>query len=397
MGPITFVAPYYYNTVWYFALLLLTWAVVIYYLGSGDQKLLLSDGHDASQGFAIFLSLTIIYYLGLRPIYRDFVDMKMYAESYKLFAPNFSYDWPSLGTEWLWIDLFAFFNHHGFTVYEFFLFVEFVYVSGMLVSASLVTRNNLLMTMMFMITSFSFLSFGENGIRNGMACSVLMAGICLLPRKGSMNRILAFLLMFLAMGIHRSSMLPILASIASLYFVKDTKTALRFWIASIGISLVAGPLMEQFFASLGFDDRMERYTSVDQASLEATFSKTGFRWDFMLYSLFPVIMIWYVTLHRKFRDKTYNIIAITYLLCNAFWLMVIRAAFSNRFAYLSWFIYPLVIAYPLLRMNLWKDQDRRTAIILFLYSGFAFFMFFIYYFGTSGFKGFQLYWWRRGG
>ena len=372
MSPITLVAPYYYNTVWYIVLLLFTWALIIYYIGSGEQKLLLSDGHNHSQELAVVMSMLIIYYLGLRPIYRDFVDMKMYAESYRLFAWNFNYLWPS-----------------------FFFFVELIYVTGMLISAWIVTRNNLLMTMMFMITSFSFLSFGENGIRNGMACSLLLIGICLLTQEGNGKKFWAYFFMVLAMGVHRSSMLPIVSSIASVYFIKDTKTAMRFWIASFGISLVAGPLMEQFFASLGFDDRMEKYTSTDQATMESTFSRTGFRWDFMLYSAFPVLMIWYTTIYRKFRDKTYNVIAITYLLCNSFWLMVIRAAYSNRFAYLSWFIYPLVIAYPLLRMNLWKDQDRRTAITLFFYSGFVFFMFFIYYFGTSGFKGFQLYWWRK--
>jgi hypothetical protein len=395
MSPITFVAPYYYNTVWYFALLLFTWAIVIYYIGSGEQKLLRSEGTDASQAFAVLLTFVVIYYIGLRPIHADFVDMKMYAESYRRFAPSMTFQWPSLRKEWLWVDLFVFFNHNGFTVYSFFLFVEFIYVIGMLICAVIVTRNNLLMTMMFMITSFSFLSFGENGIRNGLACSLLMVGICLLPSEKKSNKIWALLLMYLAMGIHRSSMLPIVASLSSLYLIKDTKTALRFWVASVGISLVAGPLMEQFFTALGFDDRMEQYTRTDQATMESTFSRTGFRWDFMLYSAFPVVMIWYVTIHRKFRDKAYNVLAITYLLCNAFWLMVIRAAFSNRFAYLSWFIYPLVIAYPLLRMNLWKDQDRRTAILLFFYSGFEFFMFFIYYFGTTGFKGFQLYWWRK--
>lgn len=395
MSPITFVAPYYYNTVWYFALLIFTWALVIYYIGSGEQRMLRSDGGDASQGVAIILTFIIIYYLGLRPIYRDFVDMKMYAESYRLFAPYYVYKWPSLGSEWLWNNLFAFFSKNNYSIHSFFLFVEFIYVIGMLVSSWILTRNNLLMSMMFMITSFSFLSFGENGIRNGLACSILMVGISLLSKNDNKKLFWALILMFLAMGVHRSSMLPIVASLASLYVIKDTKTAMRFWIASFGISLVAGPLMEQFFASLGFDDRMEQYTSVDQATMESTFSRTGFRWDFMLYSAFPVIMIWYVTIYRKFRDKTYNVIAITYLLCNAFWLMVIRAAYSNRFAYLSWFLYPIVVAYPLLRMNLWKDQDRRTAIILFLYSGFEFFMFFIYYFGTTGFKGFQLYWWRK--
>ena len=127
---------------------------------------------------------------------------------------------------------------------------------------------------------------------------------------------------------------------------------------------------------------------------ENLFSHVGFRWDFLLYSGFGTAMVWYVTRYRRFTDRAYIIIANTYLLCNAFWIMVIRSSFSNRFAYLSWFIYPLVMAYPLLRMNLWKDQDRKTALIFFLYSGFTFFMFFIFYFGTgNGFRGFNQYWW----
>lgn len=395
MGPITFVEPYYYNTVWYFFLLIISWATVIYYLGSGDQKMLESDGHDASKGFAVMLAFLVIYFLGLRPIYSDFVDMRSYAHMYNNLADNYIYALPSLSAEWLWNNVMVFFRHNGFTVYEFFLFIEFVYVIGMLISAILLTRNNLWMCMLFMYTSFSFTSFAENGIRNGMSCSVLLIGICLLTDNRTSRKLWAFIFMFLAMGIHRSSILPIAAALASTYAIKDTKNALRFWLLSIAISLVAGPLMEQFFASLGFDDRMTTYTQVDESAKEATFSKTGFRWDFFLYSVFPVIMIWYITKYRRFNDKTFNILAITYLLANSFWLMVIRAAYSNRFAYLSWFIYPLVIAYPLLRMNIWKDQDRRTALILFAYSGFMFFMFFIYYFGTTGFKGFDQYWWRK--
>ena len=199
------------------------------------------------------------------------------------------------------------------------------------------------------------------------------------------------------MGIHRSTALPSAAAIASLYFVKDTKTAIRFWIASIAISLVAGPLVERLFAALGFDDRMSNYASINQEEgAMDQFSQSGFRWDFLFYSSGAVAMVWYVTRYRKFKDSVYTIFANSYILCNAFWIMVIRSAFSNRFAYLSWFLYPVVMAYPLLRMNLWKDQDRRTALIFFLYSGFTLFMFFIFYFGTSnGFRGFDLYWYKR--
>lgn len=89
----------------------------------------------------------------------------------------------------------------------------------------------------------------------------------------------------------------------------------------------------------------------------------------------PVLMTWFVTVKRQFRDRTFNILAITYILCNSFWVMVIRAAFSNRFAYLSWFLYPIIIAYPLLRFRIWKDQGNKAALILFLYAGFTYFMF----------------------
>ena len=199
-------------------------------------------------------------------------------------------------------------------------------------------------------------------------------------------------LMLLALFIHRSSMLPSVMALTSLFYLKDTKVALRFWYASIVLSLFAGPAFEHFFASLGFDDRMSAYTA-EGSSDGLLYS--GFRFDFLFYSAFPVWMIWYVTQRRKFNNPEYSVYANTYLLCNAFWILVIRASFSNRFAYLSWFLYPLVIAYPLMRMNLWKDQDRKTAIIFFFYTGFTFFMFFVYYFGTTGFRGFDQYWWRN--
>lgn len=392
MNAISFIDAFYFTTYWNVFLLILTWAVVLYYIGSGGQKILRMDEGSPSQGFAVFFAIAITFFIGLRPMYKDFTDMKMYAWAYDHNTGVF--EMPSLSAEWLWNDSMTLFKVLGFNIHEFFLFVAFVYIMGMLVSGVLVTRRNLFMCMMFMITSFSFFSFGSNGIRSGMSCSIAMVAICLLAREPE-KKVLPIFLMALAMGVHRSTMLPIASCFAAIYFIKDPKIALRFWLISIVISLVAGPFVEQFFAALGFDDRMTKYTTTSEEFKSEAFSQTGFRWDFLLYSAFPVLMVWYVTVHRKFNDQTFNIIAITYLLSNAFWIMVIRAAFSNRFAYLSWFIYPLVMAYPLLRMNLWEDQDRKTSLILFAYSGFLFFMFFIYYFGTTGFKGFDLYWWRK--
>ncbi len=393
MQPNSFLSPWYYATAYYIFLLLLTWMTVLYYVGSNRQKVLYSEG-SPMQGVALLMTISLIFFLGLRPNSPIFGDMGLYRHTYNYYILEYS---PvNLRTEWLWDNLMFFCKSLGFNHFEFFLTVEFGYFFGMFICAFLLMRRNLWIAMLFFCTALSCYSYGTNGIRNGLSCSIELVAIALLCLERT-KRVGALFLMFLAFSIHRSIMLPTAAAIASVYFIKDTKTALRFWVASIFISLAAGPLVESFFAALGFDDRMSQYSSANATEQsQSQFSQSGFRWDFLFYSMFPVVFTWYLTQRRRFNDSVFNIIANTYLLCNAFWIMVIRSSYSNRFAYLSWFIYPIVIAYPLLRMNIWKDQDRRTALILFFYSGFTFFMFFVYYFGTGvGFNGFNQYWWRN--
>lgn len=393
MQAIDFVDSWYYGTTYHVFLLLLSWFTVIYYIGSGGQKLLRSQGNPM-QGVALLLTVLMIVFLGLRPDGPAFVDSSSYRDTYIFLVQEGEYDPISFHSEWLWQNMTVFFKTIGLNYHEYFLIVEFFYLGGMFLVSLLLLRNNLWMAMLFFFTAFSTYSYGINGIRNGMACSIELIAVALI----AINRKYwpaTLLLSFLAMGIHRSTMLPTAAVLASAFVIKEPKIAIRFWLIAIAISLIGGPYVAQFFASLGFDDRMNEYTSNIQEEDAITGISTSFRWDFLFYSIWPVIITWYLTMHRKFNDKTFNVIASTYILCNAFWIMVIRASFSNRFAYLSWFLYPLVIAYPFFRMNLWKDQDRKTALIFFLYSGFEFFMFFIYYFGTiSGFRGFNQYWWR---
>jgi hypothetical protein len=390
MEPIEFIKPWYYSTAFYFLFLVLSWGTILYYLGSNSQKILHSEG-SPSQGAAFFLTLLMSFYLGLRQIARDFGDTASYASNFRHLD---EYSPVNFRTEWLWQNIQYFFKSVlGMNVHDFFVFVALVFFFGMFICSLILTRKNLWLAMLFFFTALQTFTYGTNGIRNGMALSMVLVSIALLAEYGKSRQFLAAIIMILALFIHRSSMLPSLSAFISLYFIKDTKLGLRFWLVSIAVSLLAGPLVTQFFAALGFDDRMTTYSQMEAS--EEIFSHTGFRWDFLLYSVFPVFMIWYVTRQRRFNDPAYSVVANTYLLCNAFWIMVIRSSFSNRFAYLSWFLYPVVIFYPLLRMNIWRDQDRKTAIIFFLYTSFTNFMFFIYYFGTTGFRGFDQYWWRE--
>ena len=205
-----------------------------------------------------------------------------------------------------------------------------------------------------------------------MACSIALVGICQIIKKENLPALLACLF---AIGVHRSTILPIMMAILAVYVIKSPKIAIYFWLLSIILSLLFGDAIVRLFILLGFDDRMTLYLTLSSANQGFTY--TGFRWDFLLYSSIPIFLTWYVTQSRGIQDTVFNHLATTYILSNAFWVMVIRAAFSNRFAYLSWFIYPILLAYLFIRIPLWENQDKKAGFALLLHASFTIGMFLI--------------------
>ena len=72
----------------------------------------------------------------------------------------------------------------------------------------------------------------------------------------------------------------------------------------------------------------------------------GFRLDFIIYSSMPVLMGYWVKYKYKMEERIYDMILNMYLVCNGVWMLCMYAAFTNRIAYLSWFMYPIVLLYP---------------------------------------------------
>lgn len=334
---------------------------------------------QTNQLFALLLTIILIVFIGTRPHSGEFVDMNYYAYVYNNIYDGVTSNYVQSGRgEWFFYEFGNLCKRLGFTDTQYFTSIAIFYFGLMFLTCWMLMRKNLFIALLFCFISFSCYSYGVNGMRNGMACSIAMVAICLLCGN-KWEKFVAVFLMLIAYETHHSTALPSICAISALLFVKETKWAIFFWIASIFISLVAGDYITELFVNLGFDERMEQYANLDEGkTITTTDQLSGFRIDFIIYSIMPILMAWYITIKRNFKDKTYHIIATTYILANAFWIMVIRSEQSNRFAYLSWFLYPLVIAYPLLRMNIWDDQDRKTALILAAYAGFTFFMNFIY-------------------
>lgn len=339
----------------------------LYMMNSPDNQIQRNGNRSMTAG--IFLSLLLIWWMGQRQYFGGgYVDTANYAREYislpaKITNPDFK-------GEWIWMLIMQICKVNELSTSTFFTIVVAGYVLPLIPAMKKFVPANPFLGLLFAFSSLFFLPFGVNGIRNGLACNLLILGITYLFD----GRYLIFaLFVFICYGIHHSVMLPVMACLLTVFYFRDVKTCVYLWLLSIVLSLIAGNWFSNFFASLGFDDRITQYTQEEEVNT-STFSHIGFRWDFLLYSSLPVLLSWYVCVKKSISDNWYNAIACTYIICNAFWVLVIRAAYSNRFAYLSWFIYPLVIVYPLVLLPVWHDQDNRTGQILIAYIAFTFFM-----------------------
>lgn len=365
---------------------------------------------------ALILIVLLVFFVGNRPLSgRYFGDTSNYAWAYKLLSVKGDVAAKlDMEEEWLWAFIMTQCKSWNLNVNAWFTIVASGYFGLVIYALWRMLKEGVWFALMFFLSSLSTFTYSTNGIRNGLACSMVTLAISFAVKQNNSentkmekdntlqwNLVVACILGFLAFGIHRSTMLPLASAVVAIFVIKDPKYALYFWLFCIPISIVFGNAATNFFAGLGFDDRMSGYAIDASQNKTDSFSHTGFRWDFLLYSSMPALLVWYVNKkieehELKFGRQTskdapagtgyiadansmrmYNVLATTYLLSNAFWIMVCRASFSNRFAYLSWFLYPIVIAYAVIRLHIWKDQDSKAALILMAHVGFTTFMFLI--------------------
>lgn len=351
-----------YLPTYYWTLAFLILVTCIYYMhADGCQKLYTQNSGVMPSLFALFIA----FFLGYRPLSAlYFGDMYMYALSY--YSPNstFSSGFFNLRAEWFWELIMKTCRSYDVEVEEWYVIVDIVYIGAQTWACKKLLKENLWLAILFVFYSFSFVSFGTNGLRNGMGSSLMMLAIAFFADRTKKGYAIGILLSLFAMGSHRSVIVPIIAVFASLFYIKDIKVSLKIWIACILLSLIAGGFFQRIIFSIGYDDRM------------ATYSKGGggFRWDFLLYSAMPVWLIWYVY-KNGIRDRTFELLGNTYILANSVWLLVMRMAYNNRVAYLSWFLYGLILAYAVVRVPIWKNQDRMAGWILLLHSSFTVVMF----------------------
>lgn len=161
--------------------------------------------------------------------------------------------------------------------------------------------------------------------------------------------------------------IPFVAFVGS-KFIKQTWLAVLFW----GVCLILSAAnfdIGLIFENFGFvDERVDRYVStIDDGG--GNYNK-GFRVDFLLYSIAPMMISFFYLYIKKIKDARYNHLVRTYLLANAVWLLAIRIAYSDRLAYLSWFMIPYLTLYPVIIHNQkFRFPQQILLFVMYLFMG----------------------------
>lgn len=318
----------------------------------------------------LILSVLLAVWMGARP-FTGYGDTMTYHLSYLQAGESGAMEiMVDTGTEWVWGLLTIVCHAFDLDTNGYFTVIALLYVLSATWAMKKFVPTAPYLGFLFLVSSLFFLNFGLNGLRNGLACHFILLAMAFYMDD---KRIIAGIIAFIALGTHRSVMLPIASMIAAVTVLRNPKHAFYIWLASIPLSLVSGTFFMRWLSGLNIDDRISAYAEGHGHGY--LFSSLGFRWDFIAYSSMPIALYWFVCLKKRLRDGWFNTIATTYMLANAVWVLLIRMEYSNRFAYLSWFLIPVMVVYPFCNMKAWgRSQDLMAGLTLLFYCLFTVFM-----------------------
>lgn len=222
-----------------------------------------------------------------------------------------------------------------------------------------VSNRNWFLFFMGFITMLYYWNHNVFSIRQGLGAALFTYGL-LLDRKNA-----KYLLMLAAVLVHKSYLLPLVAYFLTLLDKLSVLHLLVLWFGSILVSYFFGNYFEWiigYFVNL-FDSRSIYFQlQVDDGYL---YSRTGFRIDMIFYSFIFILFGLYYYLTEK-TDNNYITFFKIFLITNIFFILILQVNQSYRFAYLSWFITPLLVYYPLLKSDKKIDNTYWVTLVAFL-------------------------------
>ena len=316
--------------------------------------------------FAVILLLTVILFIGLRDPFgssKYLGDTSVYTGIFKDLAIHGD----TVATKDLGFYFFMWLASRVMNIQLFYLLCAVLYVLPVYYSFNKWFKNKAIFALVIYIVSMSFWPYGINGLRNGLATSFIIFSFSQKDKKWLM-----IIIMFVAASFHKSVILPIIAYFISLSY-SNTKTLVTIWLILVIIMAVIG---KDFGSTI--NTLMSAMFESNRAGISITdkynsIFRSGFRLDFILYSSCAIAAGYYY-LKKGAVDRFYIQLLNIYIISNTVWVIFIYAAYTNRVAFLSWFILPVIIIYPLLKYAIFKYQNLYIAYIIICTLGFTIFL-----------------------
>lgn len=321
---------------------------------------------DSSTG--ILIAVFFILFIGLRPISTIFIDMTQYQGIYDRWSDTFVFNISA--ENFLYDNLMYFCASIQFPPVLFYLMIAAIYYGcAHLACLKMFPRNSLVAFLVF-LAAFSTFSYGTNGIKAGAAASIFLLALAYRDRLW-----LSVVLVIVSLGFHHAMQLPVAAYILTLLY-KNPKVYFAAWIFCLLMSVAHVTAFQSIFAGFS-DERGANYLMSDGKDWGG---KSGFRLDFVLYSSMPVLVGYWAIYKKKMQlSKFYCNLLNMYLCTNGVWMLCMYVEYTNRIAYLSWFIYPIVLIYPFLNEGWGSFRYSTFSKVAWAHLAFTLFMSLVYY------------------
>lgn len=322
--------------------------------------------------FLLVIFMTI--FIGFRPKSHIFVDMINYIQDYHAFYEGCVFVFDRDAENLLFDNYLAWIGSMNLGTTIFFISIAAIYFICTYIACRKMFSQDTLAAYLVFLAAFSTFSYGTNGIKAGAAGAIFLLALSF--RK---NLKICIPLILLSYGCHHSMIMPIVGLVLTLVY-KNSKIYFVGWCLCLLIAMAHITFFQELFAGILSDSGDSSGAAYLNAVDNEWGGKTGFRIDFVIYSAMPILVGYWAVYKKKLQlSKIYTCLLNLYMTLNGTWMLCMYANFTNRIAYLSWFLYPIVLIYPYLNENWGPTRYKDFSKVMLAHLGFTLFMKFVFY------------------
>lgn len=353
----------YYHTIYLTLVTLMTFVAYAQYQSHKGTRMFKSSRTEV---IGVVLVLFLILFIGFRPISnRYFVDMPNYVTYYTVLYEGvpFFFRWDT--DNLIFDNLFAWWGSERLGYTSFFVCMAAIYFGAAYLGIRKIFPNHKFTAYLVFLAAFSTFSYSTNGIKAGAATS-----LCILAMGYREKLVICIPLVLLSWGLHHSMIMVVSGFVLTL-FVKSPKYYFIVWSLCFLMAAAHITTFQHLFS--GFTTEHGAGYLLTEGGQHG--GKGGFRLDFILYSAIPVLVGWYAVFKKKMTQSSlYRDLLNLYLCLNGVWMLCMYANYTNRIAYLSWFLYPIVLIYPFLEEQWGRSCYKTFSLVMLGHLGFTLFM-----------------------